>query len=62
VTNPLTRAHTGAIHIYGGDFMTRPRSMWNPETLQEGPADGNSVRRMFDVANQNAAVRPGSDG
>jgi predicted metal-dependent enzyme (double-stranded beta helix superfamily) len=52
VTNPLTRAYTSAIHVYGGDFMTRPRSMWDPETLREGPADGNSVRRMFEAANE----------
>ena len=57
VTNPLTRAYTGAIHVYGGDFMTRPRSMWDPETLREGPADGNSVRLMFDVANQSESAR-----
>ncbi len=57
VTNPLTRAYTSAIHIYGGDFMTRPRSMWDPETLLEGPADGNSVRQLFDQANREWADR-----
>ncbi len=62
VTNPLTRAYTGAIHVYGGDFMTRPRSMWDPETRREGPADGNSVRLMFDVANQSESARLESGG
>jgi predicted metal-dependent enzyme (double-stranded beta helix superfamily) len=61
VTNPLTRAYTSAIHIYGGDFMTRPRSMWDPETLEEGPADGNSVRRLFDQANREWAGRSEAD-
>lgn len=61
VTNPLTRAYTAAIHVYGGDFMTRPRSMWDPETRQEGPADGNSVRRLFDLANDAAVTGFDSD-
>ncbi len=61
VTNPLTRAHTGAIHVYGGDFMTRPRSMWDADTLREGPADGNSVRGLFDRANQEWLARSDAD-
>ena len=51
VTNPLRRAYTGAIHIYGGDFMNEPRSIWDPETMEEGPADGETVRRLFEEAN-----------
>lgn len=50
VTNPSTRVPTGSIHIYGGDFLTQPRSMWDAETMEEGPADGETVRRLFDEA------------
>ena len=32
VTNPVPRL-TGAIHVYGGDFFTTPRSEWDPGTL-----------------------------
>ncbi len=47
VVNPLAHAYTGAIHIYGGDFMGTPRSMWDPDTMEEGPADGETVQRIF---------------
>ncbi len=50
VTNPSRRATTGSIHIYGGDYLTKERSMWDAETLAEGPADGDTVRRLFDEA------------
>src|SRR5271166_4278553 len=43
VTNPRSHEYTGAIHIYGGDFMARPRSMWDPGTMREEPADGETV-------------------
>ena len=36
VTNPIPR-FTGAIHVYGGDFFTIPRSQWDAETLCEAP-------------------------
>ena len=36
VTNPIPR-FTGAIHVYGGDFYTTPRSQWDAETLREAP-------------------------
>lgn len=51
VTNPRAHACTGSIHVYGGDFMHQPRSMWDAETLEEGPADGETVRRLFEEAN-----------
>jgi predicted metal-dependent enzyme (double-stranded beta helix superfamily) len=51
VTNPIPRL-TGAIHIYGGDFFSLPRSEWDPETLHERPFDLESARRLFDEANQ----------
>ncbi len=44
VVNPLSRL-SGAIHVYGGDFMTVERSMWDPETLAEAPYDFNAVAK-----------------
>lgn len=51
VTNPLRRM-TGGIHIYGGDFFATTRSQWNPETLEEEPSDGDSIRAMFARENE----------
>ena len=51
VTNPLQR-FTGGIHIYEGDFFATPRHQWDPETLEEQPSDGNTVRAMFDRENE----------
>ncbi len=50
VTNPIAR-HTGAIHVYGGDFFAAERSEWNPETLTEGRYDAERVMRQFEDAN-----------
>ncbi len=50
VTNPLMR-FTGGLHIYGGDFFGVHRSQWDPETLEEQPTDGDSMRAMFDREN-----------
>lgn len=58
VHNPL-RSHTGAIHVYGGDFIRAPRSQWPPETLIEQPYDLEAVRREFSRAERAASV--GSD-
>jgi predicted metal-dependent enzyme (double-stranded beta helix superfamily) len=46
VTNPLLR-FTGGIHIYGGDFFNTERSEWDPESMEERPSDGDSIREMF---------------
>jgi predicted metal-dependent enzyme (double-stranded beta helix superfamily) len=51
VTNPLLR-FTGGIHIYGGDFFATPRSLWDPETLEEGPSDGDIVKAIFEQENE----------
>jgi predicted metal-dependent enzyme (double-stranded beta helix superfamily) len=51
VTNPLQR-FTGGIHIYGGDFFDTRRSQWNPETLEEEPSDGATIRDMFQRENE----------
>jgi predicted metal-dependent enzyme (double-stranded beta helix superfamily) len=52
VRNPSRSAYTGAIHIYGGDFVGTPRSQWDAETLQEQPYDLDTVRQEFDRAEQ----------
>ena len=49
VYNP-GRAYTGAVHVYGGDFITTPRSQWDAETLTEEPYDLEVVRREFQRA------------
>ena len=51
VTNPLPR-FTGGIHVYGGDFFDTARSQWNPETLEEGPSDGETIRGIFRKENE----------
>ncbi|REJ75268.1 MAG: hypothetical protein DWQ47_07215 [Acidobacteria bacterium] len=51
VTNPL-RKFTGGIHIYGGDFFDTKRSLWDPETLEEGPSDGDVIKEIFDRENE----------
>jgi predicted metal-dependent enzyme (double-stranded beta helix superfamily) len=57
VHNPL-RSHTGAIHVYGGNFIRAPRSQWPPETLIEEPYDLEAVRREFARAEQAPSVGP----
>jgi predicted metal-dependent enzyme (double-stranded beta helix superfamily) len=49
VHNPA-RSYTGAIHVYGGDFIAKPRSQWDVETLEEQPYDLSTVRREFEMA------------
>jgi predicted metal-dependent enzyme (double-stranded beta helix superfamily) len=51
VTNPLTRP-TGAIHVYGGDFVNQPRSQWGPGPQVEQPYDFEGTRRQFAEANE----------
>jgi len=56
VHNPR-RAYTGAVHVYGGDFIRTPRSQWDAETLEEEPYDLEAVRREFARAERQS--RPG---
>jgi predicted metal-dependent enzyme (double-stranded beta helix superfamily) len=51
VANPLNRL-TGAIHVYGGDFVNEPRSQWGPGPREERPYDLDDVNRQFEVANR----------
>jgi predicted metal-dependent enzyme (double-stranded beta helix superfamily) len=50
VTNPRDRL-TGAIHVYGGDFVRQPRSQWGPGALIERPYDLDQARQHFADAN-----------
>lgn len=51
VTNPIARL-TGAIHVYGGDFLTQERSEWDPETLHERPYDVAKAWQLFEDSNR----------
>jgi predicted metal-dependent enzyme (double-stranded beta helix superfamily) len=51
VTNPDRRL-TGAIHVYGGDFVDQPRSQWGPGPREERPHDMNVLRQQFADANR----------
>lgn len=53
VMNP-EREYTGAIHVYGGDFIAKPRSQWNRETLDEEPYDLDVVMAEFARAEEAA--------
>jgi predicted metal-dependent enzyme (double-stranded beta helix superfamily) len=55
VTNPVPLL-TAALHVYGGDFFTRPRSEWDPETLSERPYDVTKNMRLFEEANAQYAA------
>jgi predicted metal-dependent enzyme (double-stranded beta helix superfamily) len=50
VTNPIGRL-TGAIHVYGGDFLKQERSEWDPDTLHERPYDVAKARQLFEESN-----------
>ena len=50
VSNPGNRL-TGAIHVYGGDFVNQPRSQWGPGPAEEQPFDIDEARRQFAAAN-----------
>ena len=50
VHNPARRSYTGAIHVYGGDFVATPRSSWDAAALREQPYDFDAVRQEFDRA------------
>lgn len=50
VFNPSDRL-TGAIHVYGGDFVNQPRSQWGPGPVEERPYDIADARRQFAQGN-----------
>ncbi len=51
VENPLSRS-AGAIHVYGGDYLTAPRSGFDPETFEESAYDPEKTRKLFLEANE----------
>jgi predicted metal-dependent enzyme (double-stranded beta helix superfamily) len=51
VANP-TRQLTGAIHVYGGDFVNQPRSQWGPGERAERPYNMDYVNKEFAEANR----------
>jgi predicted metal-dependent enzyme (double-stranded beta helix superfamily) len=51
VLNPIRRL-TGAIHVYGGDFVATPRSEWDPEALVEQPYDFEKTLALFEDSNR----------
>jgi predicted metal-dependent enzyme (double-stranded beta helix superfamily) len=51
VTNPIPRL-TGAIHVYGGDFLKQERTEWDAETLHEQPYDVAKARQLFEDSNR----------
>ena len=59
VTNPLGGV-TAAIHVYGGDFVSQPRSQWLEPAQVEEAYDLDRTRRVFADANaawQGSTVR-----
>ncbi len=61
VANPRTHQLTGAIHVYGGDFLREPRSVWPGEPPVEQPATGETMRAYFEQANEHAPRGTGQD-
>jgi predicted metal-dependent enzyme (double-stranded beta helix superfamily) len=49
---------TGAIHVYGGNFFTQPRSEWDPATGEERAFDIESARKVFADANERYRAAP----
>lgn len=44
------------LHVYGGDILELPRSMWNPQTLEEHPLDWTVYERFAQMASAAAAA------
>lgn len=53
VTNPR-RKFTSAIHVYGGDFFTIPRSEWDTPEASEQPYSVERAMQAFADANERA--------
>jgi predicted metal-dependent enzyme (double-stranded beta helix superfamily) len=57
VHNPAWSSYTGAVHVYGGDFVGTPRSQWNDQSFSEQPYDLDAVRHEFDRAEREFRTR-----
>ena len=55
VANP-TRDWTAAIHIYGGEFFTTPRTMWSKDTFEPMRLDTDVLRERLEAAAAAARV------
>ena len=51
VTNPLGKL-TGALHVYGGDFLKQDREQWHEETMIQCPYDTDGTRKLFEDSNR----------
>lgn len=40
------------LHVYGGDIFEAPRSMWNPQTLEEHPLDWTLYESFAKMASE----------
>lgn len=60
VENP-TRQWTAALHVYGGEFFTTPRTMWDKETYSPLRLDVDFIRARLEEAAARArdATTPG---
>jgi predicted metal-dependent enzyme (double-stranded beta helix superfamily) len=58
VTNPTNR-FAGAIHVYGGDFFSTPRSEWRGSPPREEPYDVDRTLSYFATANAEWAASNG---
>ena len=43
IQNPLTHGSLSALHVYGGDLPSTPRSMWTEPEWTEEPYDERAV-------------------
>ncbi len=55
VANP-TREWTAALHVYGGEFFTTPRTMWSRDTYEPMPLDVDFVKQTLEAAAASARL------
>lgn len=55
VANP-TKEWTAALHVYGGEFFTTPRTMWSKDTLEPMTFDAEFVKQTLEKAAAKARV------
>lgn len=55
VANP-TRQWTAALHVYGGEFFTTPRTMWDKETFAPVPLDVDFIKARLESAADAARI------
>jgi predicted metal-dependent enzyme (double-stranded beta helix superfamily) len=55
VANP-TREWTAALHVYGGEFFTTPRTMWSKDTYEPMPLDIDFIKQTLEAAAASARL------